>query len=215
MRFGKRKATVERLVLEHLAQVRESVDRFAEAARALFVDKDADEAGRLALETHRTEGRADDLRREVQRALISGALLAPSRGQILKVIDGVDTLANAAESTLDYLLVQRVDIPGELADGVLQILDVTLDIFEEVECAVRLLFTGPREKTIECTERIEHREGKVDQIERDLTKRLFRLDIDLGHKLHVFGYIERLVEISDRAEDLADRIALVIAERVI
>ena len=215
MQFGKRKATIERLVLEHLAQVRESVDRFGEATRGFFSDEDAEKAASFALETHRAEGRADDLRREVERSLISGALLAPSRRQILEVIDGVDTLANAAESTLDYLLIQRVDVPSELVHGVLQILDVTLDIFEEVECAVRLLFTGPREKTIECTERIEHREGKVDQIEHDLTNRLFRLNLDLAQKLHVAGYIEELVEISDRAEDLADRIALVIAERVI
>lgn len=215
MRFGKRKATIERLVLEHLAQVRESVDRFGEATRVFFTDKDEEKAASLALKTHRAEGRADDLRRKVERSVISGALLTPSRRQILEVIDGVDTLANAAESTLDYLLVQRVDVPSGLVDGILEILDVTLDIFEEVECAIHLLFTGPREKTLECTERIEHREGKVDRIERDLTKRLFRVNLDLACKLHVLGYIEELVEISDRAEDLADRIALVIAERVI
>ena len=48
-----------------------------------------------------------------------------------------------------------------------------------------------------------------------LTKLLFRLDLGLPQKLHVLGFIGELVEISDRAEDLADRIALVIAERVI
>lgn len=65
------------------------------------------------------------------------------------------------------------------------------------------------------TERIEHRDGKVDQIERESAKRLSRLELDLAQKLHLLGCTEGLVEISDRAEDPSGRIALVAAERVI
>jgi len=206
---------METLVLEHLAQVRETIAFFGRATRAHFVDKDEEKAAQFALETHKSEGKADDTRRDVEKSLISGALFAPARRQILELIERVDTLANAAESTLDYLLVQHVKIPVEMVEGLIEILGETLDLFEDVESAIRFLFTGPREKALECTERIEQREGKIDHIERRLTKQLFKLDLDLAAKLHVHGYIERLVRISDRAEDLADRIALVIAEQAI
>lgn len=215
MRLWKGRAKVERLVLEHLAQVREAVGFFGQATRAHFVDRDTDKAELFALETHKAEGRADDTRRDVEKSLISGALLAPARRRILELVERVDSLANAAESSLDYLLVQRVKVPEELVEGLIDILDETLEIFEDVERSIHLLFTGPREKTLECTARIEKREGKIDHIERKLTKRLFELDLDLAAKLHVHGYISELVTISDRAEDLADRIALVIAEQAI
>lgn len=215
MRLWRGKAKVEKLVVEHLAQVREAIGFFGQATHAHFVDGDKDKAKHFALETHKAEGKADDTRRDVEMSLISGALFAPARRQILEVVERVDSLANAAESTLDYLLVQRVMVPEELVEGTIEILDETLEIFEDVERAIHLLFSGPREKTLECTERIEKREGTIDHIERKLTKRLFELNIDLSAKLHVLGYITELVRISDRAEDLADRIALVIAEQAV
>jgi predicted phosphate transport protein (TIGR00153 family) len=209
----KRAHQVERLVFEHWTQVRRTIDLFLASARAYFSDKDGDEADRLALETHRAEGAADDIRRKVEQTLISGALLAPSRRQILEIIERVDTLANAAEATLDYLLVQRVDVPPEIVPDLREILDATSRIVDDVECVIHALFAGERDKSTECLDRIDKGESQVDHLERKATKALFALGLEMGRKLHVFGLIDNLVTISDRAEDLADRIALVIAER--
>lgn len=209
-----RKATrVQSLVLDHLACVRKAIDFFLESTNAYFTHEDEAEAKRLALETHRAEGQADDIRREAERTLIGGALLASSRRHVLEIIERVDTLANAAEATLDYLLVQHVDIPEEIKPTLLQMVDETGKIFGDVECGIRALLQGDRKETLACTERIETREGTIDQFERDAVKKLFRLDIGLSHKLHVAGYLDGLVEISDRAEDLSDRIVMVVAER--
>jgi len=213
--FGpwKKAHQVEKLVLEHLTQVRRTIDLFLASARAYVLDEDGDEADRLALETHRAEGAADDIRRKVEQTLISGALLAPSRRQILEIIDRVDTLANAAEATLDYLLVQRVDVPAELVPSICEILEFTSRIVDDVECAIHALFADKGSKSTECLDRIDSGESEVDHLERKTTKALFALDLEMGRKLHVSGLIDNLVAISDRAEDLADHIALVIVER--
>jgi len=39
------------------------------------------------------------------------------------------------------------------------------------------------------------------------------MDIDLAEKIQMRGLVEELVELSDRAEDLSDRIDIMIAER--
>jgi len=39
------------------------------------------------------------------------------------------------------------------------------------------------------------------------------MDIDLARKIHVRDFIEELVELSDRAEDLSDRIEIMVAQR--
>ena len=213
MRLWKKRDAVRDLVYEHLACVRAALQAFESATRAYFVDGDLEKSAKLALETHRAEGKADDIRRSVEKAMISGALLPPSRRQILDIVEHTDTLANAAEASLDSLLLQQVKIPEVLAPLMLQILDQTLLAFEDVEAAIRNLFAGKPHETLECVDRIGQAEGHVDRIERDSQKQLFAMDIDLAEKLHVAGYIADLVKISDRAEDLSDRIALIVAER--
>ena len=213
MRLWKKRDEVRKLVFDHLACVREALTAFQNATRAYFVDRDPEKAAALALTTHQAESKADDIRRAVEKAMITGALLPPSRRQILEVVERADTLANAAEASLDSLLLQQVSVPKSVVPAVLEILSETSGLYDEVECAIERLFAGKPEETLQCTDRIEQAEGRVDHIERDALKQLFSLDIDLAEKLHVAGYLGDLVKISDRAEDLSDRIALIVAER--
>lgn len=213
MRLWKKRDEVRNLVFDHLACVREALTAFQNATRAYFVDRDPEKAAALALTTHQAESKADDIRRAVEKAMITGALLPPSRRQILEVVERADTLANAAEASLDSLLLQQVSVPKSVVPAVLEILSETSGLYDEVECAIERLFAGKPEETLQCTDRIEQAEGRVDHIERDALKQLFSLDIDLAEKLHVSGYLADLVKISDRAEDLSDRIALIVAER--
>jgi uncharacterized protein len=208
MRLWRKRDEVRDLVFEHLASVRLAVEAFDGATRACFVDIDREKASEFALLTHTAEGAADDIRRKVEQAMISGALLPPSRRQILEIVEQVDTLANAAEATLDRLLVENVTVPEVIIPYILQILEVSLAIFDDVECSIRLLFEGKAAETMECVDRIEMAEGKIDHLEREALKELFALDIELASKLHVSGYFAALVKISDRAEDLSDVIAL-------
>jgi len=213
MRFWRRRDEVRDLVFDHLACVSTALHAFEQATRAYFVNGDQEKAAELALETHRAEGKADDIRRAVEKAMITGALLPPSRRQILEVVERADTLANAAEASLDSLLLQQVRVPEPAVPSILGILEESLAIFKEVECCIQALFAGKPDEALRCADRIEQAEGRVDQKERNILKQLFSMDIDLAEKLHVTGYLADLVKISDRAEDLADRVALIVAER--
>ena len=211
MAFWKKQKKIETLVLEHLHCVDESLVFFQEAFTA-YLDGDMEKADRLALETHRAEGLADDVRRKVETALLGGALLAPSRRDILEIIEEVDKLANAGEAILDYLLLQQVGIPEELKPMLHEIMSKTREIFEEVNQALNLFFQDMN-LALEHTKAIEMKEGEVDQLERAVIERLFAMDLGLAEKLQVRGLVEELVEPSDRAEDLSDRVDMMIAQR--
>lgn len=211
--FWKKGEQVQELVLKHIAHVQQAMVLFAQATRAYFVEKDAEKATRLMLDTHRAESKADDVRREVERTMVAGALLAPSRRQVLLLVDRVDSLANAAQGTLHYLLGQSVAVPAEIEPFLLEILEETEELFGEVECGIRSLLSGHGDTALGCAERIDQHESAVDRLETKATRVLFDLPIELALKIHVQGYIVRLVEISDRAEDLADQMSLVAAER--
>ena len=211
MFWGKGKR-IEELVLRHLQQVDISLEAFDKALCAYVLDGDIATAKKLALETHRAEGKADDIRREVEKELLGGALLTSSRRDILEVIEQVDKLANSGEAVLDTLLLERIDVPDAIGAKVSEIAQITRDIIVEVNEAIHALFHNTAETT-KHTKAIEEYEGKVDQIEREALKAIFTMDLDLAHKLQLRDFLEELVEISDRAEDLSDRLDIMVAER--
>ena len=210
--FWRKQKEIEALVLEHLGHVDATLQAFAQSLNAYLGEGDIETADRLALETHRAEGRADDARRRIETQLLSGSLLPTSRRDILQIIEQVDRLANAAEEILDYLLLQRVQVPEEIMPEIAEIGEQSSNAFAEVKKAVAGLFRKV-DDALEHTKAIEHLEGEVDHLERVATKRLFELDIELAQKLQVSGFIQRLVRLSDRAEDLSDLIELIVAAR--
>jgi len=211
MAFWKKQRVIETLVLRHAQCVDETLVYYQEALSA-YLEGETKKASELALETHQAEGRADDVRREVEAELLGGALLAHSRREILEVIEGVDKLANAGEAALDYLLLQRVRIPEEIKPILREIMVKNQEIFEEVKQSLHLLFQD-MSRALEHTKAIEIKEGEIDHLERSVIKQLFNMDIDLAEKIQMHGLVEELVELSDRAEDLSDRIDIMIAER--
>jgi len=208
----KRQKEIEGLVFEHLERVDESLRFFIQSLNAYVQDQDIEEADRFALETHKSEGRADDVRRRVETQLLSGALMPTSRRDILRLVEEVDRLANAAENALDHLLIQRIDIPCELRPAILEITNKSETIFDHVKEAIGNLF-HQMEAALEHTQQIEHIEGEIDHIERKALKQLFALDLDLAHKLQVNNFVRSVVELSDRAEDLSDHIELMVAQK--
>ena len=210
MLWGKQKK-IEALVIKHLDKVVETLDNFQDSLYS-YLGGDIDQADRLALATHQAESSADDIRREVEAQLLGGALLAPSRRDILEIIERVDGLANAGEAALDYIMLQHVEIPNEIKGQLHSIGEKTGEISREVKQAMQMMFDDLRRVT-EHTKAIEIKEGEIDRLERDAIKLVFGMDIGLAEKLQLREMIEQLVEISDRAEDLSDRIDIMVVER--
>jgi uncharacterized protein Yka (UPF0111/DUF47 family) len=53
-------------------------------------------------------------------------------------------------------------------------------------------------------------ESAVDKEEWDITRDIFNTELDYGHKLHLKLCLDSIVEISDRAEDGADALEIMI-----
>ncbi len=115
-------------------------------------------------------------------------------------------------ATLDTLILERIAIPEEITPYIEGIAAETEKIREEVKNALHALFRRPT-SALTHTKEIEILEGKVDRLEREALKTVFKMDIELARKLQLRDFIEDLVELSDRAEDLSDRIDIMVAER--
>lgn len=209
----KAESDIDDMVSEHVNLVSNTVLKFREGMLYWLEKNDLDRANELAYETHTLEGKADDLRRKIEMKLIDGALLARSRRNILDLIERTDKLANAAEASMDFTLLQEITIPEELIPIATNIVSKTVDIMSQVQEGMDILLRGG-DNILKHTDKIENIEGEIDELERDFIQELFSLErLDLVEKILLRQYLENLVEISDRAEDLSDEMEMITATR--
>jgi len=211
--FWSGQSELNQMMADHAELVDETLEKFKEGMCLWVEEGDLEAANELAYETHSLEGDADDLRREIEMKLLNGALLARSRRPLLDVVERTDKLANAAEAAMDFTLLQRIELPEELGPIAEDIVDKSVEIVEVVQDGLKVLFGGEGD-VLEYTERIEQIEGDVDELERDFIQTLFGLEkLELAEKILLRQYLESLVEISDRAEDLSDEMEIITATR--
>ena len=209
----KGESDIHGMIESHVDLVVETLEKFQEGMVLWVEECDLDRANKLALETHNLEGDADDLRRDIEMKLLNGALMARSRRPLLDIVERTDKLANAAEASLDFTLLQKIELPEELVPTTKEILELSVEIVDDVQDALKALFGGNGE-VLEYTEAIEEVEGKIDTLERDFVQDLFNMeDLELAEKILLRQYLEALVEISDRAEDLSDELEILTATR--
>jgi len=211
--FWETEERIESLVEEHLDHVEEALKKFGEGMKKWVEHEDMEEAENMAHEIRKLEGRADDIRRDIEKELIGGALLANSRGQIMDLVERVDKLANAGEAAMNFAVLQKLKIPDELKPLIVKIVDRTLEIINHVKLGMIDLMEGKDEEAREETKKIEIGEGDVDKLEREFISKLFDSELELAEKIFLRQYLEVLVEVSDRSEDFSDRLDTVIAIR--
>ncbi len=208
----RRQTEIQELVFDHLDLVEETLEKYKRGIFVWLEEGDLEKANELAFETHKLEGEADDLRREIEKELLGGALLARSRSEMLNIIERTDKLANAGEATMDFALLQEIRVPNNLTSYAKEVVEISLEIVSEVESALHSLFQEEN-STLQYTSAIEKKEGEIDDIERNFIRDLFKMDLPLAEKILLRQFMENLVELSDRAEDLSDEIEILVATR--
>jgi predicted phosphate transport protein (TIGR00153 family) len=133
------------------------------------------------------------------------------REDIYKLVECIDTVANAAEKCCDFFLNQRPSIPKNMKPAFLDAIRKSLGVGESLKNAVLCYVKG--ECSIDVARHhamtIGVKETEVDKIEWDLTKEIFTSSLEYSHKLHLRLCLESITEVSDLAEDAADRLELV------
>jgi len=209
MLYKKEKA-VNELILKHLRWVDDCLKLALNTVRE-YLNDNIEEAKVLAIKVDRCETETDEILREIMSKLYSGAYLPSLRSDILHLVQHLDSLANAAEACCDFFLDQRPDIPEEMRPSFLSVTEKSISLCTPLREAVGLFFEDDDIKTIrEKAREVSIKESDVDKEEWDITRDIFKTNLDYGHKIHLRLCLESIVEISDRAEDTADQLQLII-----
>ena len=163
---------------------------------------------------HKAESLADDIRREIEVAMYTKALFPESRGDILGLLETMDRVPNQAEAVVRMIVNQNIVIPEAMHPQILQLVDVCCRCVSAMVDSAGKLLSDFTSATI-MVGKIDELESEADQIESALTQQLFATHDNDLEKILLRDLIHNIAMITDRAENVGDRIRIVVAKRSI
>jgi len=216
MLIFKKEKRVVKLILQHIEKTSDSVQETTNALKS-YISGSPDESWAADSHVYSLESEADSLLREIREMLYSGAYLPSIRGDIYRLMSSVDSVSNKAESCFDFFCNQIPDIPEEYRSDFATALDLTADCFAEFRKALEAFF-GPKDKLksvrTHCRA-VGELESRIDQIERELTRRIFSSPMNKGDKIHLRQALRRTAAISDSVENAADELELISLKSIV
>jgi len=212
MLWKKEKSIIDKLKA-YLDQVDVCRDRFRVFIERVLHNPDDEENQAILEEVHRSESKADDLRRSIELQLYERALIPESRGDVLGLIETIDVIPGLFQSLCYQFFLEKIVFPERFRERYLHLVDINIKAYNIVREAVLGLFFNKEVKTQ--TDLVDAVESDSDHIERDLIRDIFNSKLDKADKILLKEIVINTGDISDQAETVKDRLALAIVKRKI
>jgi len=158
------------------------------------------------------ESRADELRRAIERSLYEQALIPESRGDVLGLLEDLDTLINDFEGNLIAFKIENPVFIKEDHKDIKMLAEQVALCVESIVVASRAFFRdiGSVRDNLHKTSLYEK---EADTIANGLKESIFNSDITLDRKVHLRDFVNRVDKLANKAEDIADLLAIYTIKR--
>lgn len=194
-----------------LVQVGEHVEKVQEVVRLLKEQIEATASGKkdqvdvmLHEKLADAERAADQIRRDLLSSLSEGLLLPTERDDLVRLIEGLDYIADEANGASRILVLFDGELPGEVAEELLQFSDLLIEGVDRLAEALATLYRSTAAETLKKCIEVEEVEEACDRKKADLLRRIFNMDLSAARLLMLHDLIEAMEDTSDRTEDAAD-----------
>ena len=211
--FWKKEQSIIDKIKAYLDQVDRCRNRFRSCIEKLVLEPENTENQAILEEVHRSESKADDLRRSIELQLYERALIPESRGDVLGLLETLDAIPGLFQSLCYQFLLQKIVLPEQFRERYLHLVDVNIKSYDLVREAVLGLFFSKNVKSL--TDLVDAVESDSDHIERDLIRDIFSCKLDKADKILLKEIVINTGDISDQAETVKDRLILAIVKRKI
>ena len=212
--FSRKQKQAAEIMERYNEQVLDAMKELQDAVSAYADDSDRALLAERFERVHLAEGRADDIRREIEVLMYTKALFPESRGDILGLIEAMDKVPNQAEAAVRMILNQHIPLPADLAPDIVNMVRTSCRCVEELVNAVRGLFSNFIQATV-YVGKVDELESEVDRVEENLIDRIFSGGEEGYVKILLRDLVRRIANISDRAENAGDRVRIMVAKRAI
>ena len=204
---------VQALITKYLEALKMTQENFSLALETCLTDdKACGNFGFLSDETHRFESQADDVREEIKTLMYDKILLPESRGDIMRLLDGMDHIPRYMEIVLNIIKTQMLVIPDFLVADIRELVGASLEACELMSRQVEDLFKR-KGQIKELVSVIDMKESQCDKIERQLISAIFESDLDGFQKLQLKELVIYLGDISDHVDMISKQINIMSLKR--
>ena len=212
-KFFKKQYQVQVLIMEYLEALKMTQENFALAFETWLTDDEAyGDFAFLSDETHRFESQADDVREQIKTLMYDKILLPESRGDIMRLLDGMDHIPRYMEIVLHMVKTQMLVIPDFLIADIRELLSASLEACGLMSLQVEDLFKR-KGRIKELVSIIDMKESQCDKIERRLISSIFESDLDGFQKLQLKELVIYLGDISDQVDTISKQINIMNLKR--
>jgi hypothetical protein len=160
------------------------------------------------------ESKGDTLRRSIEAQLYEQTLIPDLRGDVLSLLEDLDTLMGNAQGNLYRFSIQTPEIPEEFHADIVALTKTVVTCVESVLLAARAFF-----RNIEAVRDHNHKvvflETEADKLSSKLGRAIFSSALPLDRKIHLHYFIEHIDDMANTAEDIADCLAIYTIKRSI
>lgn len=160
------------------------------------------------------ERRADKLSREVEAHLYTHSLIPEHRGDVLGLLENTDSILDTAKASLSQFSVEQPVIPDDLRQGFMSVAAASCEAVEALIISARAFFRNV-DAVKDSLFKVHHFEKEADQVSDTLKRQIFASDLELAHKIQLRYFAINVETVSDRAEDVANRLAISAIKRQI
>lgn len=158
------------------------------------------------------ESRGDTLRRVIERKLYTQTLIPESRGDVLGLLENMDQILNKCEGAMWQFAIEKPEIPPEFNADYANLIDCVVQSVDALVSAARAFFRNI-ETVPDHMHKVMFFEKEADKISTKLKMGIFSSEIDLSRKAQLRNFVEHIDNIADKAEDVADRLAIYTIKR--
>jgi predicted phosphate transport protein (TIGR00153 family) len=212
MRIFKKELGVEKQTDNFLDQVSRSGLIFSQGAEAYLKGERADFTRKLT-EIIEVEHAGDDLRRSIQQYLYTKTLIPESRGDVLQLIEDMDSLLDRFKGALWRMEIEDLEIEEDFHKDFKLLINSVVETVEAIVRAARAFFKNIA-SVADHLDKVYYWESESDKISTRLQMAIFRKkELRLSHRMLLRELARHLDKIADRAEDVADRLNIYVIKR--
>jgi predicted phosphate transport protein (TIGR00153 family) len=160
-----------------------------------------------------TENQGDSLRRSLEEQLYVQTLIPESRGDVLELLENMDTLLDSFKGAMWRFEIEYPAIPVELHDDFKELSACVVEAVEAMVRSARAFFKDIA-AVADHMHKVSYWEKQSDKVSTRLQRNIFRqTELQLSHKLQLRDFVMHVDQIADQAEDVADQLSIYVIKR--
>jgi predicted phosphate transport protein (TIGR00153 family) len=204
--------SLEYQIDEFLDKVSEAGMVFGRAIRVYLNQGASDEYHDFLNQAADIERRGDELRRTIETELYARTLIPDLRADVMALLEGIDHLINVYEGDLFRISIQSPEIPQEFHAGYMELVETVVNCVDSVVLAARAFFRDI-DAVRDHSSKTIFLETEADKIGTKLQRAIFGSALPLERKMHLRYFVERIDELANSAEDVADALQIYTIKR--